>query len=178
MSILVNSKNINAKNGVIVKNNKRQNKSIFLKLPENFLFVVTLATIFGNLDRRQNDVGVQAQTIDCSAGFLCDFFRRFPHLPFSRLHPQNSGYIRTLDYMISKDKDVVPHQHYSASAKNNENYYQQELLEIRNKPLHRIVAPSNFPVNKPSTGRKYEPKVTHFIARHNEIHPTFSNIIF
>ena len=42
------------------------------------------------------------QKIDCSSGFLCDFFSKFPHLPFTRLHPNNAGYIRTLDYLIHK----------------------------------------------------------------------------
>ena len=47
------------------------------------------------------------QKIDCSSGFLCDFFSKFPHLPFTRLHPNNAGYIRTLDYLIHKESNFV-----------------------------------------------------------------------
>ena len=46
---------------------------------------------------------VQGQKIDCSSGFLCDFFSKFPHLPFTRLNSNNAGYLRTLDYMITKE---------------------------------------------------------------------------
>ena len=47
---------------------------------------------------------VQGQKIDCSSGFLCDFFSKFPHLPFTRLNSNNAGYLRTLDYMITKER--------------------------------------------------------------------------
>ena len=80
-------------------------------------------------------------------------FSRFPHLPFSRLHPKNSGYIRTLDYMISQDADVIPRQYSPATAKEYENYYQTELSEMRESPIPK------FPAVQSAIGRKYEPKV-------------------
>ena len=159
MSRIVDSKNINSKNGVTVKNNKRQNQLILLRLFAKFLIVYILTATIFDIDPDPNCLGVEAQEIDCTAGFLCDFFRRFPHLPFSRLHPQNTGFIRTLDYMISKDKDVVPHQYRPGTVQSNENYYQQELSEIRDTPLVRIVASTNLPVTQKSIGRNYEPKV-------------------
>ena len=160
MSRIVDSKNINAKNGVTGKNNKRQNQLILLRLFAKFLIVYMLAATMCDVGNPQNSLSVEAQEIDCTAGFLCDFFRRFPHLPFSKLHPQNSGFIRTLDYMISKDKDVVPKIHYPASVEDHANYYQRELSEIRDTPLIRIVTASDLPtVTQQSIGRNYKSKV-------------------
>ena len=113
-----------------------------------------------------NDLGVKAQKIDCAEGYLCDFFNRFPHLPFSKLHTQNLGYIRTLDYMISKDKDVHPHRHYSSNPVNDDNYYKKELSEIRKAPLYKVATSPIFPpVFKHTTGRNYEPKVCSLISK-------------
>ena len=39
-------------------------------------------------------------------GFLDDFFSRFPHLPFTQIHPEaeaNGGYFKTL-YSMHKNK--------------------------------------------------------------------------
>ena len=139
-----------------VIDNKKFNR---LKLFTTFLVVYIFSSLLCESGFLTNNVGVTAQHIDCTAGYLCDFFRRFPHLPFSRLHSENLGYIRTLDYMISKDKDVVPHQHYSTNSAHTDNYYKNELSEIRTTPLLRIPASSNPPIYRPSNGRKYEPKV-------------------
>ena len=110
---------------------------------------------------KYNYLSVNAQKVDCTEGYLCDFFSRFPHLPFSRLHTQNLGYIRTLDYMIHKDKDVHPHRHYSTNYINDDNYYKKELSEIRSAPLYRVASsPIYHPIIKHSTGRNYEPKVS------------------
>ena len=96
---------------------------------------------------------VSSQKIDCTSGFLCDFFKRFPHLPFTQLHPNNAGYIRTLDYMISKEGDVTPHPPYYLPATDTgiDNYYQTELSEIRKQPLYSPTSTIN--------GRHYEPQV-------------------
>ena len=137
---------------MIVIDKKKQKSVLFSKAYYSvlvfFLFIICL----------RNNFVVRAQKIDCTSGYLCDFFNRFPHLPFSQT--DNSGYIRTLDYMISKDKDVVPRTYYSTNAVKSDNYYKSELSEIRKSPLYRVATPSNaVPAKKKSTGRKYEPKV-------------------
>jgi len=137
---------------MIVIDKKKQKSGLFSKAYYSvlvfFLFIICL----------RNNFVVRAQKIDCTSGYLCDFFNRFPHLPFSQT--DNSGYIRTLDYMISKDKDVVPRTYYSTNAVKSDNYYKSELSEIRKSPLYRVATPSNaVPAKKKSTGGKYEPKV-------------------
>ena len=137
---------------MIVIDKKKQKSVPFSKVYYSvlvlFLFIICL----------RNNFVVRAQKIDCTSGYLCDFFNRFPHLPFSQT--DNSGYIRTLDYMISKDKDVVPRTYYSTNAVKSDNYYKSELSEIRKSPLYRVATPSNaVPAKKKSTGGKYEPKV-------------------
>ena len=137
---------------IIVIDKKKQKSVLF----SNAYYSV-LALFLFNLCLQNNFV-VRAQKIDCTSGYLCDFFNRFPHLPFSQT--DNSGYIRTLDYMISKDKDVVPRTYYSTNAVKSDNYYKNELSEIRKSPLYRVASPSNtVPAIKKPVGRKYEPKV-------------------
>ena len=119
------------KNVLLVQKKQKQIKpkwfALLLKLLIICLMTVTICDI-----HESSYFGVASQRIDCTSGFLCDFFSRFPHLPFSRLHPKNAGYIRTLDYMISQDADVIPRQYSPATAKEYENYYQTELSEMRN----------------------------------------------
>lgn len=125
------------------------------------LVIFPISTYFlSNVNLITNDIGVNAQKVDCTEGYLCDFFSRFPHLPFSRLHTQNQGYIRTLDYMIHKDKDVYPHRHHSSNLIHDDNYYKKELSEIRQSPLYRVASSPIFPNPLYTTGRNYEPKVS------------------
>ena len=109
---------------------------------------------------------VSGQQIDCSSGFLCDFFSRFPHLPFAKLHPNNAGYIRTLDYMIQKDGQpnlasssatAAPLKLDFLEAKptppieyNNNNNFMNEIVNFRVKPqpesLRMMMPPTQKPV--------------------------------
>ena len=145
----------------------RNNKSVLekrngtrLKLFLTSCYSAILLYFVCVIGRKNNNLGVNAQKVDCTEGYLCDFFSRFPHLPFSKLHAQNQGYIRTLDYMIHKDKDVYPVRHYSTNSIHDDNYYKKELSEIRSAPLYREASSPIFPVFKHSNGRKYEPKVS------------------
>ena len=158
MAAILDSNKNNFKNVLIVQKRQKQTKpkwfNLLLKLLITCIMTVTICDI-----HESSYFGVAAQRIDCSSGFLCDFFSRFPHLPFSRLHPNNAGYIRTLDYMISKDADVIPHQYSPATAEGYENYYQTELSEMRKTPMVKVGTLPKFPVVQSTIGRKYEPKV-------------------
>ena len=146
------------KSDTVINNKPRKQLSTSFRLLATCFIVHIIQTTLCDLGYLSSSFNVNAQKIDCSEGYLCDFFRRFPHLPFSKPESENLGYIRTLNYMISKDRDVVPHQYYSANSHNHQNYYRKELSEIRETPL-RIPTPANFLSLKESNGRKYEPKV-------------------
>ena len=139
-------------NVLLVQKKLKQTKPKWFTLLLKLLIICLMTVAICDI-HESSYFGVASQRIDCTSGFLCDFFSRFPHLPFSRLHPKNSGYIRTLDYMISQDADVIPSQYSPATAKKYENYYQTELSEMRKSPIPK------FPAVQSDIARKYEPKV-------------------